>query len=341
MITNTVTLSPLIISLDDAAATPPVSFLVMRFGRNEFTKSEKTDSFDFTEVEADAIIDEFSTRKKDIVIDYEHQTLSGDRAPAAGWIKAIEKTADGLVASVEWTDKAKEYLKAREYRYHSPVLHVRDGRMYRLHSVALTNHPALHDYPALVANDTTPQTEEPMNEHLKKIAETLGVAVVALADGKPDEKSTADAIAAKCAETKTRAESVTAFLALHDAKNLDEMTLKIQGMVPAAEKTELLGRLAKIEAEKAVTKAFSDGKLIEVQRKWAVEYASRDLAAFADFIAAAPKVAPGPAPVVTAQSVAAPMAFSDAEVKIFKLSGLSDKQIEEMKAKKAATKEEK
>lgn len=85
-------------------------------------------------------------RAVDIVIDYEHQTLKDVQAPAGGWIKELVLKNDGIFAKVEWTKKAKHYLGNREYRYISPVVMVRkrDHKVSRLHSVALTNTPAIN-----------------------------------------------------------------------------------------------------------------------------------------------------------------------------------------------------
>ncbi len=100
-----------------------------------------------------AIVAAFENRGIDLVIDYEHQTLQGKRAPAAGWIKVLEAREDGLWGRVEWTAQAKEYLQEREYRYFSPVLRLDpDTRKPTvLLQVALTNVPAIKGLPPLVA----------------------------------------------------------------------------------------------------------------------------------------------------------------------------------------------
>ncbi len=87
----------------------------------------------------------FKSRGLDIVVDYEHQTLNGGQAPAGGWIKDFYIKKNCIVAKVEWTEKAKEYIKNKEYRYLSPVIQVRknDKKAVVLHSVALTNTPAI------------------------------------------------------------------------------------------------------------------------------------------------------------------------------------------------------
>ncbi|MDI6616119.1 MAG: phage protease, partial [Syntrophaceae bacterium] len=56
--------------------------------------------FTLDEENAPIIIREFERQKNQMVIDYEHQTLSGAEAPAAGWIiKLIDKGRDGIWAA--------------------------------------------------------------------------------------------------------------------------------------------------------------------------------------------------------------------------------------------------
>lgn len=95
---------------------------------------------------------EMQRRGIDIVIDYEHQTLKDVQAPAGGWVKDLIYTPEAIVAKVEWTPKAKEYLKNKEYRYLSPVVLTRksDSKAVVLHSLALTNTPAINGMFAIV-----------------------------------------------------------------------------------------------------------------------------------------------------------------------------------------------
>jgi phage I-like protein len=115
----------------------------------------------------------FAEHGTDLPVDYEHQTLGGSysspsgQAPAAGWIKTLSavspveaardggRTPPGLWAEVEWTGDAADKLRDRQYRYLSPVVLVRrdDGRVIELHSVALTNKPAIPGMQPLVNND--------------------------------------------------------------------------------------------------------------------------------------------------------------------------------------------
>ncbi len=120
-------------------------------------------SFVLDEAAAEATVEAFRLHGTDLPVDYEHQTLGGaysspsGQAPAAGWIKALslvtpeQSSSDenapepGLWADVEWTPEATERLRSREYRYLSPVALVRRGdrRLVGVHSVALTNKPAI------------------------------------------------------------------------------------------------------------------------------------------------------------------------------------------------------
>jgi phage I-like protein len=97
------------------------------------------------------IVASWQRRGHDVVIDYEHQSLSGQEAPAAGWIKELWAGADGLYARVAWTDRARDYLARREYRYFSPVVQLNEARqVVDLLHVALTNCPAISQLPPLV-----------------------------------------------------------------------------------------------------------------------------------------------------------------------------------------------
>lgn len=312
----------------------PAEFVLIKFGRTEYTKGRSDGSFQFDDKDADRVIADFAKRKKDLVIDYDHATVSGGEAPAAGWIEKLEKRDGGLVAKVNWTAKAAERLGSREYRYHSPVIFFdpKTGRPASLHSVALTNHPAFHGYDPLVADDI-PNKETHMNEHLKRLAELLGIAVT-FADGEPDEEALAKAIADRIQSDGAKTAAADAFLKAHNAQTFDDMEGQLKGMVPASEKAELEKKLAAIEAEKAVAKAFDDGKLVEPQREWALAYAAKDPQAFADFIKNAPKIVPVPASQTNiggkppkSGDAGEPTAFSDADKAILKRMGINPEDI--------------
>lgn len=101
------------------------------------------------------VIAAFSTQQPS-VIDYEHQTLhkekNGQPAPAAGWIHALRWIeGKGLHALAELTEKARQQIKAGEYRYFSPVIQysTKTGEVTKLLMGALTNNPAIHGMAAI------------------------------------------------------------------------------------------------------------------------------------------------------------------------------------------------
>lgn len=102
----------------------------------------------------DQIIAHFNRRGNDMVIDYEHQTLKDIQAPAAGWIeRLVNRGEQGLWAVVKWTEKAKQYLKNREYRYFSPVFFLRksDRKVMQIVNAALTNLPKINELKPIVS----------------------------------------------------------------------------------------------------------------------------------------------------------------------------------------------
>lgn len=117
-------------------------------------------------------------RAIDIVIDYEHQTLRDVQAPAGGWIKELVLKNDGIFAKVEWTKKARDYLQNREYRYLSPVVLVRkkDHKATQLHSIALTNTPAINGMmPIVNSTKLSLETETQLDDIQKKICKMLNM----------------------------------------------------------------------------------------------------------------------------------------------------------------------
>lgn len=306
---------------DQSPRVPPKEFLLLKLGKTAYTKGDTRGEYEVTPEDCDKVLADFTERNKDLVVDWEHATLTGNRAPAAAWIQALTKTAEGLVARVRyWTKQAAEDLEAGAYRYFSPVLTMSKRRPLALHSVALTNHPATHGLPALVTTDdadtsheteTTKLQESRRMENLAKVADALGMKVLALADGKEDEAGTLAAVLTRVAELTAGAKAVTEFLTLHDSADLGAVTGKIKGMVPATELVALNDRLALIDAEKAVSAAFADRKLTEAQRDWAMGYAKDNPTGFAAFVAKAPVAVPSGALPVDLKDTADTLALTD------------------------------
>ena len=156
----------------DVGGAPEV-ISVLPFGHVVSQKGE----FDVDEESLAAMKEQIAQRGVDLVVDYEHQTLTGERAPAAGWVKELFAEDGHIKARVEWTIPAKQYLENKEYRYLSPVITVRksDNKATGLHSLALTNTPAIAGMTPIVNSSTFQGGETNMNELIKKIAAALGL----------------------------------------------------------------------------------------------------------------------------------------------------------------------
>lgn len=113
-------------------------------------------SFTITRNDIAQMKQNFDNQQIDVVADYEHQTILGEKAPASGWIKRMEaeevEGASHLYAYIAWTDEASGMIRNREYRYVSPVLipHTIDKKSgkdigWSVHSISLTNVPFLEE----------------------------------------------------------------------------------------------------------------------------------------------------------------------------------------------------
>ncbi|OGV32523.1 MAG: hypothetical protein A2020_16185 [Lentisphaerae bacterium GWF2_45_14] len=275
---------------DAAEKSPlPVEFTVLKYGINEFTKEGQRGSFVFSEADADTVISEFESRGRDIVIDYEHQSISGSPAPAAGWVEKLYKSAEGLCVRVKyWTRKASEFLGSGEYRYFSPVLQFsrRARSVTALHSIALTNHPALHNNPALVADDSA--AEEDLSSHnnnsMKGSEMNELFQILKLEAFADSSKEQAVLKIKEAVESLVRISGeLNKFLELNDLESLSEASEKIR---------KNSAEITKLKASEAVKKAFSDGKLSVQLKKWAEDFAGKDLEAFSCWTTSAPVIVP-------------------------------------------------
>lgn len=168
--------------LDDSS--PPSRLQIAPWGE----VSSDNGSFVIDAESAGMVIGAHARQGTDVPIDYEHQSLGGEyaspngQAPAAGWIRSLEAVSPqdagdgeaGLFAEVTWTEAGRRKLAAREYRYLSPVVIVRksDRRVVALHSVALTNKPAIAGMKPIVNRDasTPSSTSEAIGALRRRLA---------------------------------------------------------------------------------------------------------------------------------------------------------------------------
>jgi len=131
----------------------------------------------FDNADPDSIVEASVARMPEVglVLDYDHSTdlaaPEGRPSIAAGWIKQFKVENGAILARIEWTAKAAEALKAKEYRYISPVFeHGKDGKVSRILRAALTNNPALTELPAIAAAKVTMAKKE---EGARKLSEVM------------------------------------------------------------------------------------------------------------------------------------------------------------------------
>lgn len=117
---------------------------------------------------------------RDIPLDWEHATElrapKGETAPAAAWIAQLEVRDGALWGRVEWTERGRQSVAAREYRYLSPVFQFEreSKRIARLTSAGLTNSPNLH-LTALNRGSNDPKAEETTMTLPELIRKALGL----------------------------------------------------------------------------------------------------------------------------------------------------------------------
>lgn len=265
----------------------------------------------FSMLDADRVIDNTTRRfhpntaanTLDLVVDYEHQTFlsgkNGQPAPAGGWIKRlINKGEEGLWGVIEWTAKAREQIKNREYRYLSPVFtHDKEGNVLALKCAGLTNYPNLElkAFNKLEDNNFNNQTEDKV-DLLQKLCQLLEI----------PENSSQEAIFAEVEKLKAGKTGAGDTSLNKIAEALGVSAADTESIVTAINKakTETIGIAEYMALNKevedlksdlidtAVNKAVSDGVLLPALKEHARDiYKNQGRAAFDDFINKLPTVA--------------------------------------------------
>ena len=254
-----------------------------------------------------AIINDFDSYSNDMVIDYEHQTLSGNQAPAAGWITKLERKENKAIwGKVSWTEAAKAYIAKREYRYISPVYYAEKAtrKIVGLYNVALTNQPRMKNVRAIVAKhqfetpEHLPGKETYMFDDLKK---ELGLSP------ETDEAQLEIAVMKETVRLKEKLATQAATVAkeLVEALGADSNTVSVcKAHIEAlkqrarvsddslADVAALKAKMLKQDVEKIVAKAMKEGKITPEQKEWATKYGTDDLAGLTLFVSKAVAVIP-------------------------------------------------
>ncbi len=273
---------------------------------------------------AHALIEGFNARRRRLVIDYEHATLTakvtGQPAPASGWIESLHwREGQGLYAQVNWTKRAKTHIAADEYLYISPVFtYDKQGRPQAVLHAALTNDPALDDLDAVCLavasamglastqarpgpplSPTSPPKEYPMDQLLKACLAHLGL---------PEDATEEQALAKfneHTAKARQDADQVAALTAQVRTKDQEMVALKSTTGTPDPAKYVPIAAISDMQAQivaltqdnrkrdvdELVTAALSANKLIPSMKGWATELGMKDLGQLKAYLENAPAIA--------------------------------------------------
>lgn len=251
----------------------PETIFVLPIGHVVSSKGE----FDVDDESYKAMKAQIAKRGVDLVVDYEHQTLKGCEAPAAGWVKELKLEDGQIKAVVEWTPRGARYLENKEYRYLSPVVNVRkaDNKAVGLHSLALTNTPAIEGMNPIVNSDNFEGGQHSMD--IKKLAELLGLSEDAT------EEQVVEALKVCLAENRSLKEA---------EKQPPENVVANKAVCELLGLKALKQQNAEREANDAVILALKAGKITPAQKEWAKSYALSDPKGFGSFVEKAPQIVP-------------------------------------------------
>jgi phage I-like protein len=278
---------------------------------------------------ASALMRRVAALKNDIPVDYGHQLLlaeeNGKSAPAAGWLSrnafAWREGSGFFHLSPSWTAAARAAIAADEYRYVSAVFSYdpATGHPLTIHSVALTNTPAIDGMSPLVAALTagikqqaaraalssTQPPESRMDEELVEFLEelrwivsipaqstvaALRAALQSALSQLPGGPTSADFAAAVSARRPLNLAQAVAALSV--AKP-DPARFVPVGVVESL-KSELAALSVKIagrEVDEMIAPALADGRLLPAQEAWARDLGKSNVAALRSYIETAQPIA--------------------------------------------------
>ena len=249
----------------------PVGEFSARDGRPGTLKGVNVKAWIITPTIAAAVVARWQARETPLVVDYEHQTMNaaenGKPAPAAGWIESLEMEPDGLYATVKWTDAARAFIQADEYRYISPVFTFdpETGAVLELKSAALTNYPALDGLAPVAARaEDAPPMKKEMLEALRSFfglaADADEDAVFAALKAQGDGQTLTAMLTAAKEATPDPAKFVPAELFTAEQAKAATFAAKVKEL-------EGSGTIAALTAE--IDAAIADGRLSKACEAWA------------------------------------------------------------------------
>ena len=229
-------------------------------------------------------------------IDFNHANLAdGETAKAAGWIVDLEIRDSSLFAKVEWTPKAAEMIKNKEFRFISPEFST-EGHKNEfgekiegpfLHAAALTNMPFLKGMEPVTLKQkrkeatSMPKVDELLKTLKLKNEDELVKLVETLQTQAADSQKIIDSLELKEGEKPV---DVIKKLKADKGKLIEAMDSLKKDVHSLKEK----------EHEKnvslAVSKAIQDGKILPAQKEQMSKIALKDLESFDELMKVTPKV---------------------------------------------------
>jgi phage I-like protein len=250
--------------------------------------------FAITRQDLETVVANF--RKKangEVVIDYDHSTEfaagQGQPAPAAGWLKSIDDGPDAsgvLWGQAEFTEKAREMLASKEYKYISPVIAwgtrnktTGEQQGATITSVALTNQPVLEEMPAIalsegwVVETTTEVREEKAMVKRLILADRVACMVRAVLEDGTESMLSVEGLTPEpkivlLSDVKRAADGRFEFSTLPEGKDV----------VIASEVVRAMTVQSELDA------AVKDGRILPAQRTHFERLALSDLAGFREIV---------------------------------------------------------
>lgn len=176
---------------------------------------------------------------------------------------------EAIYGDVDWTDRAADYLKNREYRYLSPVIQIQRNtrRAVELHSAALTNTPAIDAMSPIACTDKPNEGE-----------------------GSAEQENIEDGSKGTLAE-------LAALLQLDPSATIEDVYQAVAALLEGQEALKLKAdayqfEIARTKADGVVLEAMKAGKILPFQRDWAFQSAMDDMDSFNLWLKTAPQVVP-------------------------------------------------
>lgn len=284
-----------------APSTPVKEFLIWSGGEVDTEKGV----FLFDDAAAASVMANFATYDNDLMVDYDHASLSflqvdpSESAKAAGWFRPELRGSELWAANVTWTPKAAQKLADREFRYFSPAFGLEglkfdedgnvqdDGprRIDRLVNIALTNMPATRSMTPLAASLAAAPPEPQENNAMKTLFALLMLSATA---------TEAEACAAVTRTMDERRQLLEATGQTTVAAALGVLAAQRDAVTQLAtargEIVALRGASTEVTVRASIARAKAEGKITPAMEPVVLAQALKDPAFLEGFLSVAPVV---------------------------------------------------